>query len=163
METLEINGWKIYFHSCFLDQLTGLSNKVESLKRSSPEEYMKKAPAKLLAAIIKVVEEVIPSNPLERNYRQGDTLGADYRHWFRVKFLQQFRLFFRCSEQSKTIVIGWVNDFDTLRAYGSKTDAYRVFAAKLEAGAPPDDWATLLSEAKESTAKAAPGSIPGFL
>ncbi|WP_261150032.1 type II toxin-antitoxin system YhaV family toxin [Serratia plymuthica] len=42
--------------------------------------------------------------------------------------------------RNKTIVIGWVNDFDTLRAYGSKTDAYKVFATKLKAGDPPDSW-----------------------
>ena len=37
----------------------------------------------------KVPETVRPE------YRQGGTLGDDRKHWFRAKFLQQYRLFFR--------------------------------------------------------------------
>lgn len=33
MEYLEINGWKFYFHSCFLTQLAELQNKVLALKK----------------------------------------------------------------------------------------------------------------------------------
>jgi hypothetical protein len=32
------------------------------------------------------------------NYRQGGTLGEEYKHWFRAKFLQQFSLFFRSQQ-----------------------------------------------------------------
>jgi hypothetical protein len=45
--------------------------------------------------------------------------GADYRHWFRVKFSGRFRLFFRYSSQHKVIVYAWVNDENTLRKSGS--------------------------------------------
>ena len=38
----------------------------------------------------------------------------------------------------------WVNDLKTLRAYGSKTDAYKVFAGMLDDGNPLDDWNELL-------------------
>ena len=55
------------------------------------------------------------------------------------RIVPQFRLFFSCNERNKTIVIGWRNDFDTLRTYGAKDNAYKVFAAKLEAGEPLDD------------------------
>ena len=37
----------------------------------------------------KVPETVRPE------YRQGGTLGDDRKHWFRAKFFQQYRLFFR--------------------------------------------------------------------
>ena len=40
-----------------------------------------------------------------------------------------------------------VNDVDTMRAYESSDDAYRVFRKKLESGHPPDDWDELLAEA----------------
>lgn len=163
MQTLEINGWKIFFHQCFMDQINDLGETVLKLKETDPTGYTQKAPTKLLAAIWRVVEERIASNPLDPQFRQGDTLGADYKHWFRAKFLQQFRLFFRCSERNKAIVIGWVNDFDTLRAYGSKTDAYKVFATKLKAGDPPDSWEELLKEAQNTTSKIVPTSNPGFL
>ncbi|ECP0806950.1 type II toxin-antitoxin system YhaV family toxin [Salmonella enterica] len=160
MEYLELNGWKICFHKCFLDQIAELAQKVAELKAAKPNEYQKKKETKLLLAIERVIEEWIASDPLNPQYRQGDTLGEEYKHWFRVKFMQQFRLFYRCSQEHKTIIIGWVNDFDTLRAYGSKTDAYKVFAEMLKAGTPPDDWNTLLNAAKKATAT---NTIPGFL
>ncbi len=52
------------------------------------------------------------------------------------------------------IVYAWVNDEDTLRTYGSRTDAYAVFARVLETGNPPDDWDALLAmTTRDDTAK----------
>jgi toxin YhaV len=79
-------------------------------------------------------------------YRQGGTLGAEYKHWFRAKFFQQYRLFFRYHLASRVIVFAWVNDDSTLRAYDSKTDAYQVFGRMLRRGKPPDDWDALLAQ-----------------
>ena len=45
--------------------------------------------------VLKVAFEDIPSDPTRDIYRQGGTLGEEYKHWFRAKFLQRFRLFFR--------------------------------------------------------------------
>jgi toxin YhaV len=91
--------------------------------------------------------EDIPSNPADIKFRQGATLGEGYAHWRRGKFLQQYRLFFRYSEKDRIIVLAWVNDENSKRAYNSKTDAYRVFGRMLDRGNPPDDWTTLLGEA----------------
>ena len=158
MECLEINGWKIYFHTCFLSQLTELTKEVQKLKTSKPDEYKKKKETKLLAAIERVITQVIAADPCDAHFRQGDTLGPAHKHWFRAKFMQQFRLFFRFSEQHKMIIIGWVNDFDTLRAYESKTDAYKVFEGMLNAGEPPDDWDALCKQAQLAT-KALPEDV----
>lgn len=160
MEHLEIKGWKICFHSCFLQQIAELAQHVATLKIAKPNDYLRKKETKLLHAIERVIEERIAADPLNVQYRQGDTLGDEFKHWFRAKFLSQFRLFYRCSAVHKTIIIGWVNDFDTLRAYGSKTDAYKVFTGMLKAGDPPDDWEKLLSESKTATAATV---IAGFL
>ncbi|MBP2195149.1 type II toxin-antitoxin system YhaV family toxin [Pantoea cypripedii] len=160
MEYLEINGWKIYFHSCFLSQLTDLAKAVSALKQKKPDEYKGKKETKLLAAIEHIITQVIPANPLDAQFRQGDTLGPDYRHWYRVKFKQQFRLFFRFSEKHKTIIVGWVNDFDTLRAYGSKTDAYMVFERMLKSGEPPDDWDVLFKQSQTATQTMASDTFP---
>lgn len=160
---LEINGWTIFFHACFLEQLVALVSTVQTLKKSDPIGYKKKAPTKLLAAINKVITEQIAINPLDPIFYQGNTLGTRHKHWFRVKFLQQFRLFFRCSEKDKIIIIGWVNDFSTLRSYSSKNDAYQVFASRLSTGTPPDDWETLSQEAKMTTKAVNPNSAIGFL
>ncbi len=68
-----------------------------------------------------------PMSPTRPEYRQGTTLGDGYKHWFRAKFFQQYRLFFRYHASSKVIVLAWwVNDEDTKRAYGRNNDAYRV-------------------------------------
>ena len=70
---------------------------------------------------------MIPRDPTLSDYRQGSTLGDDHKHWFRARFFQQYRLFFRFDSASKIIVYSWGNDEKNKRAYGSKTDAYRVF------------------------------------
>lgn len=144
-----INGWAIYAHPLFLDQLEAMIARVEKARAKDSKGYKKKRSAKLLAAVLKVAFEDIPSDPTRDIYRQGDTLGDEYRHWFRAKFLQQFRLFFRYQRSGNggTIILGWVNDDSTLRAYESDTDAYVVFRKMLQHGNPPDSWPSLLKEA----------------
>ena len=120
---------------------------VELLRQKDPLNYRKKNTTKRLAAIAKLVFEVIPQDPTRDEYRQGTTLGKDYKNWFRAKFFQQYRLFFRYHQEGKIIVFAWVNDEDSKRAYGSKTDAYLVFKKMLEKDRPPNDWDVLLREA----------------
>lgn len=91
--------------------------------------------------------DVIVQDPTRQEYRQGNTLGDGHKHWFRAKFFQRFRLFFRYHAPSRVIVFAWVNDEDTKRAYESSDDAYRVFRKMLKDGRPPDDWHQLLAEA----------------
>ncbi len=147
-ELLTINGWTIFAHPLFLNQLEQLVSQVEHLKKKDPTGYIKKNPSKRLAAIIKLAFEVIPQDPLRVEYRQGATLGSDRKHWFRAKFFQQYRLFFRYHAQAKMIVYAWVNDEDTKRAYESSEDAYLVFRTMVERGRPPDDWEQLLKESQ---------------
>jgi len=144
---LVCNGWTIFAHPLFVDQIEALTCQVEALKQKDPVNFGKKNAAKRLAAIAKLAFEVIPQDPARSEYRQGITLGEERKHWFRAKFFQQYRLFFRYHASSKVIVYAWVNDEDTKRAYDSSDDAYRVFRKMLESGHPPDDWAQLLAEA----------------
>ncbi|MCG9890640.1 MAG: type II toxin-antitoxin system YhaV family toxin [Thermosynechococcaceae cyanobacterium MS004] len=143
-----INGWKIFAHPLFLKQFEELMMQVEQLRQKSPSDYKKKNATKRLAAIAKLAFEVIPEDPSRSEYRQGSTLGDEYKHWFRAKFFQQYRLFFRYHQGSKVIVLAWVNDEKSKRAYESHTDAYRVFRKMLESGHPPDDWDDLLKESE---------------
>jgi toxin YhaV len=154
-DTLEINGWTIYAHPLFLDQLEAMIEAVEKARKKDPKGYKKKRAAKLLAGILKVAFDDIPNDPTRDVYRQGATLGEEYKHWFRAKFLQQFRLFFRFqqSEGAKIIVLAWVNDDSTLRAYESANDAYVVFRKMLKRGNPPDTWKELMAAASNDTAK----------
>lgn len=145
---LVINGWTLLAHPLFLDQLETLVAQVEQFKARDPVGYLRKNASKRLAAITTLAFDVIPQDPARPEYRQGDTLGPDYKHWFRAKFFQQYRLFFRYHAASRLIVLAWVNDTDTLRAYEGNDDAYRVFRRMLERGHPPDDWEGLLAEAR---------------
>ncbi len=146
-----VNGWTIFTHPLFLDQIAELSRQVEAFKHKDAIGYVKKNATKRLAAITKLAFEVIPQDPTRPEYRQGNTLGDDYKHWFRAKFFQQYRLFFRYHAQSKVIVLAWVNDEDTKRAYESGDDAYRVFRKMLESGHPPDSWDQLLAQARHAS------------
>ena len=143
-----INGWKIFAHPLFLKQFEELLVQVEQLRQKSPSEYKKKNATKRLAAIAKLAFEVIPEDPSRSEYRQGSTLGDEYKHWFRAKFFQQYRLFFRYHQESKIILLAWVNDEKSKRACESNTDVYRVFRKMLESGHPPDNWDNLLKESE---------------
>ena len=145
---LIVNGWSLFAHPLFLDQVEELISKVEALKAKDPKTNKQKNSTKRLAAIAKLALEVIPEDPTRPAYRQGDTLGADRKHWFRAKFYQQYRLFFRFHAAQRIIVYAWVNDEDTKRAYESSDDAYRGFRKMLDTGHPPEDWDTLLREAR---------------
>ena len=60
--------------------------------------------------------EVVPSDPNREEYRQGNTMGTDFRHWRRAKIGRRFRWFFRFDSRSRIIIFAWVNDENTLLA-----------------------------------------------
>lgn len=151
---LTIHGWQVFAHPLFLDQLETLVEQVEQERAANPEGYKMAAGTKVLAAIFKFAFDVIPQDPTRKEYRQGDTLGAERKHWFRAKFGgQRFRLFFRFDTKAKAIVYAWVNDEKTKRTYGSKRDAYAVFGSMLRDGNPPDDWDALIKACTTPAAK----------
>lgn len=143
-----IHGWTLFAHPLFLDPLEALTRQVEALRQKDPIGYATKNATKRLAAISRLAFDEIPQDPTRPEYRQGNTLGDEHRHWFRARFFQQYRLFFRFHAPSRVIVLAWVNDESTRRAYESNADAYRVFKKMLASGHPPGDWVQLLAEAK---------------
>ncbi len=134
------HGWAVFAHPLFLAQLEALATQVAALRQKDAVGHVKKNATKRLAAITQLAFDVIPQDPARPEYRQGNTLGEAHKHWFRAKFFQQYRLFFRFHAQSRVIVLAWVNDEDSKRAYRSADDAYLVFRKMLERGHPPDDW-----------------------
>jgi toxin YhaV len=144
-----VNGWTLYGHPLFLDQLEKLTSAVEKAKTKNPKIYSTSANAKLLAQLHRLTFELIPIDPARPEFRQGGTLGTNRKHWLRAKFGGgRFRLFFRYSSSAKIIIFAWVNDSETLRTYGSKSDAYAVFAKMLDTGNPPEDWEALMHAVK---------------
>lgn len=149
-QAVEINGWSIFAHPLFLDQIETLLATVEDEVAKGKTET---ANMKVLRGIYRCALGEIPKDPNDRRFRLGNTIGPEYRHWFRAKFgASRFRLFFRFHSQVQVIVLGWVNDENTLRTHGAKTDAYAVFRRMLGAGNPPDSWEELYESA--SSAKA---------
>ncbi|MCG5493634.1 type II toxin-antitoxin system YhaV family toxin [Ectothiorhodospira variabilis] len=148
MTALKVNGWTIYAHPLFIEQVEMLTEKVKRLQEKDPVGYRGKPATKRLAAIVKLALNDIPQDPSGPQHRQGNTLGTEHSHWRRAKFYQQCRLFFRYDLASRIIVYAWVNDESTKRAYDSKHDAYAVFQKMLREGHPPDGWQTLREAAK---------------
>lgn len=151
---MRIDGWTLLFHDALIGQLERLAEACERARKSDPKNFPSNANVKFLAAIAKVMFEVVPVDPSRPEYHQGNTLGEEYRHWFRVKFLGRFRLFFRYDSRARLIVYAWVDDVRTLRKAGDKGDPYEVFKRMLKVGDPPNDWVALVRKVK---------SLPGEL
>ena len=146
---MEANGWRLFQYPLFERQLKKLTEEVKHLSIAQPHSYKEHPKTKLLATIHRLITESIPRNPNAPEFRQGGALGPDNRHWFRAKFHQRYRLFFRFSSRDKVIVYVWVNDESTLRKAGSRTDAYAVFKSMLDAGNPPRTLDALLKRTTE--------------
>lgn len=146
MKLAQEQGWLLLAHPHFEDQYAIWSKQVSELERRKPDSYRNDERTQRLAALEKLVFEIIPNNPQSPRYLLGNSLGEQNRSWRRAKFGSQYRVFFRFDARSKIIIYGWVNTSDTERAYGSKSDAYLVFSKMLESGHPPTSWDELIEQ-----------------
>jgi toxin YhaV len=137
----------LLFHECIVGQLQKLGAAAHRAQMQDPQDFEGNANVKLFKALRHLMLEVVPVDPNRDDFRQGNTMGPEFRHWRRAKIGRRFRLFFRFDSKSKIIIFAWVNDEKTLRAAGSATDPYAVFQKMLERGNPPDDWHDLLASA----------------
>ena len=126
---MQRHGWNLLFHECLIGQLQKLEVAARRAKTQDPRGFESNANVKLFNALARLLLETVPSGPDREAYRQGNTMGAEFRHWRRAKIGRRFRLFFRFDSRSRVIIFAWVND--------------GVFHKMLEPGHPPDDWATL--------------------
>jgi len=139
-------GWTILAHPLFLEAMERLVLAVDDERASEPHEPPS-GNAKLLGHLLDLAFVKIPQDPGRPAYRHGGTL-ADRRHWFRGKTGGgRYRLFYRYDSRARIIIYAWINDQDSLRTFGSKTDVYAVFAKMLDSGNPPDTWEDLLKAA----------------
>lgn len=145
---MQRHGWTLLFHDGQIEQLRKLEAAAARAQRQDPSAAAGNANVKLFRALSHLMLEVVPTDPNREEYRQGNTMGADFRHWRRAKIGRRFRLFFRFDSKSKVIVYAWVNDETTLRSSGSASDPYAVSQKMLGRARPPDDWATLVALAR---------------
>ena len=142
---IQRHGWNLLFHECLSDQLQKLYAASLRAQQQDPQGFESNANVRLFGALSKLIFDVVPSDPNREEYRQGNTIGVTFRHWRRAKLGRRFRLFFRFDSKTRVIIFAWVNDENTLRSSGSKSDTYTVFQRMLERGHPPDDWAALVA------------------
>lgn len=145
--------WSLLFHQCLIDQLDRLTAAADRARATHPKTAHENANVKLRAALARLILETIPADPASDEFRQGNTPGAGFRHWRRAKIGRRFRLFFRYDSGSRVIIYAWVNDENTLRSAGSKSDPYAVFQKMLGRGNPPDEWNALMRASRKILVK----------
>ena len=147
-DAVVVNGWTLLFWTDFRERWTAMVAAAREARAADPVGYHQRPELMFLRTVRDLIFEQIPANPDAPQFRQGKTLGSTHTHWRRAKFHRRFRLFFRFHSVSRTIVYAWLNDEDTLRKAGSRTDPYAVFRRMLERGVPPNDWAELVASSK---------------
>ena len=146
---MQRHGWTLLFHDCLIEQLQKLDAAAMRARTRDPKGSASNANVKLFNALSQLIFEAVPTDPNREEYRQGNTMGSAFRHWRRAKIGRRFRLFFRFDSTSRVIIFAWVNDENTLRSAGSKSDPYAVFQQMLTRGRPPDDWSALIKASKK--------------
>ena len=154
---MEVNGWRLFQHPLFKSQFEKLLSEAERIQAQKPETYQQHNTVKLLARVLELITVEVPADPSHDRWKQGNTLGTEYRYWKRAKFGRdrRYRLFFRYDAKTnkkgegKAIVYAWMNDEKTLRKVGDKNDPYALFARGLVRGEPPDSFAALMKESEE--------------
>ncbi len=137
---MQKSGWNLFKFRPFAQRLKALTQDVASLAQSDPEGYKQHPKTKLLASVYRSISETVPANPADMVFQLGHTLGRQNGNWRRVKkgLPQRYRLFFMfASTPLQVIIYAWLNDEDTLRKEGSRTDVYEVFKRMLGRGEVP--------------------------
>ena len=141
---LILNGWTFLAWPAFDTRWLTLLRKVTDQRKAKPGAPPASTESVLLAALVRVIRDLIARDPNAPAFRLRNDLAA----WRRVRFLGRLRLFYRFSSRHRIVVLTWLNDDKTLRKEGASTDPYTVFAAMLARGEVPADWPALVGGAK---------------
>ena len=90
-----INDWTLYTYPAFKEYMRKLAIAVRKIKERNPEGWESNRIVSLYKAIARTCLVEVPNDPADSRYRQGNTLGKAYKHWFRAKPASRHRLFFR--------------------------------------------------------------------
>jgi len=131
---LVVNGWTLLYHPLFGRRYAELRNDARRLKRQLPPAAFRQHPlVKLVAAVHRLVTEVVPADPNAPAFRlRGDL--ARFR-WARGHGLPpRYMLFWMFSEEAHSVIFLYLNDESTLRKEGARSDPYEVFRALVQRG-----------------------------
>lgn len=137
----------------FEQRLQYMRTRVRFLKNHNPD-YKQHPHTKLLLSTWSVMKESL-SQPNAPQYKLGNTLGQENRHWRRCKdrLPPRYRLFFQFSSDESACIYVWLNNENTLRKAGSRKDVYAVFANLLQSKIIPQKFYDLLEQSREAIDK----------
>lgn len=153
MEVKIANGWEIHCTTIFLELYKILVDEVKGLIEKDPDNFDTHPTYHLLHSVDFHLWEYVPSDPSNKLFVLGNTLGKDHRAWKRVKKMMpdRYRLFFQYrSSPPKAIVYAYFNDRreGVIRKDGAKNDIYTVFLKMLESKNVASSWEDLLKKSK---------------
>jgi len=102
---MQKHNWKLFFHPCIVEQLKKLKAATDRASAADPVGFEVNTNVKRYRALIHLILEIVPLDPGLDEYRQGNTMGQDYRHWRRTKVGRRFRLFIRYDSRTRVIVV----------------------------------------------------------
>jgi toxin YhaV len=120
----------VYFHPQFrrrFDALVAAAAKAERVGRSDHPDV------KLLAAVVRLVEMIVPADPDHPDFRLRGDLGR-FRRAKGRGLPSRYRLLWVFSSRARAIVFLYLNDASSLRKAGAKSDPYAQFADLLRRG-----------------------------
>ena len=124
---LVVNGWRLLYHPIFGARYTHLRAEVKRLRRTLPDDDFRVHPlVKLVAAVRRLILEIVPDDPNAAEFRLSGDLAA-FRRAKGRGLPPRYRLFWVFSQQARTIIFLYLNDETTLRKEGARSDAYKVF------------------------------------
>jgi toxin YhaV len=148
-----VNGWRLFYYRPFALALNELEASVAQLAARDPAGYRAHPKTHLLASIYRAITLTVPAGPDHPSFRLGKALGREFGNWRRVKsgMPNRYRLFFRfTSRPVKAIIYVWINDDETLRKAGARTDVYATFQRMLERGEVPANLDELLQHSADA-------------
>src|SRR3546814_19627453 len=90
-----------YLHTLSLHDALSIYLAARRADQNDPQGFESNANVKLINALSHLMLEVVPSDPSRDEYRQGNTLGAAYRHWRRAQIGRRFRQIGRASRRAR--------------------------------------------------------------
>ena len=102
---------------------------------------------KLLAAVVRLVETIVPADPDHPDFRLVGDLGR-FRRAKGRGLPARYRLFWVFSSRARAIVFLYLNDASSLRKAGAKSDPYARFSDLVRRGELGADFDANLETAK---------------
>ncbi|MHB8507395.1 MAG: type II toxin-antitoxin system YhaV family toxin [Candidatus Dormibacteria bacterium] len=132
--------WQIVLAPPFRRRYEALLQEAERLQASLPEaEYRRHPRVKLLAAMVRLIDDLVPADPNAPEFRLRGTLKK-FRRAKGHGLPERYRLFWAFSESARTIIFLYLNDEASLRKAGAKTDPYVIFGRMVDRGELGDDF-----------------------